>query len=206
MNILCLGSHPDDLEFGAAGTLIKYAKYGHDVYLMLMTKGDVGGKPEVRELEQIESGKIIGVKDIFWGGYRDTKLSVEAQTITEVEKVIKKVQPDVIFCCCGDDTHQDHRILSLVVKSAARNAGNLLFYETPTTQPSFQPNVFVNIEDVLDKKMQTLKAHSSQVLKTNIYGTSVLDMANSSAIFRGLQARVRYAEGFESTRLFLDIK
>ncbi len=205
MNILCMGPHPDDLEFGVAGTLIKYANKGHNVYLMLMTQGDVGGEPETRRREQTESGVIMGIKEIFWGGFRDTQLRVDAETIGKVEDIFKKVKPEVVFCCCGDDTHQDHRILSLIVKSAARNTGNLLFYETPTTLPSFQPNVFVNIEDVLERKMMTLKAHGSQMLKTNIYGTSILDMANSSAVFRGLQARVRYAEGFESTRLFLNI-
>jgi LmbE family N-acetylglucosaminyl deacetylase len=205
MKVLCIGPHPDDLEFGSAGTLIKYAEAGSEVFLMLMTRGAMGGEPEVRIAEQIESGKIIGVKDIFWGGFKDTKLVADAESIGAVEKIIIQVQPDMIFSPYGEDTHQDHRTLYNIVMSAARNRRNLLLYETPTTAPQFNPNVFVDITQVLNKKVKTLLAHHSQIMKTNIQDTSILDMVTSAANFRGVQARVRYAEGFMSVRLFLEL-
>ena len=205
MNILCIGPHPDDLEFGAAGTLIKYAKAGYDVYLMIMTQGGMGGETETRSVEQAESGKIMGVKNIFWGGYQDTQLKADAETIRVVEDILQKIQPSVILCPFGEDTHQDHRNLAKVVMSASRNSRNLLLYETPTTSPNFNPNIFVDITEVLDRKIKTLLAHRSQLMKTNIRDTSILDMVTSTANFRGVQGRVRYAEGFISVRLFLDI-
>jgi LmbE family N-acetylglucosaminyl deacetylase len=133
MNILCLGPHPDDLEFGAGGTLIKYADAGNDVFLMIMTQGSMGGDPQIRADEQMESAKLIGVKEIFWGGYLDTTLNADSETIKAMEKVLHQVQPAVIFAPWGEDTHQDHRVLWNLVMSAARNSRNLLFYETPTT-------------------------------------------------------------------------
>ncbi|NQS97254.1 MAG: PIG-L family deacetylase [candidate division Zixibacteria bacterium] len=205
MNVLCIGPHPDDLEFGAAGTLIKFIEAGHDVFLMIMTRGGMGGEADIRTAEQIESGAIIGVKEIFWGGYEDTMLKADAETISVVEKVLGKIEPEIIFCPFGDDTHQDHRTLADVVMSASRNSRNLLLYETPTTSPNFWPNVFVDITQVLDRKVQTLLAHRSQIMKTNIRDTSILDMVTSTANFRGVQGRVQYAEGFVSIRLFLDI-
>jgi len=109
-----------------------------------------------------------------------------------------------IFVHYGDDTHQDHRHLATCTVTATRYTRNVLFYEGPTTQ-NFTPTVFVNIGSVLDKKLDALRAHDSQVMKTNIEGLSILDVARSSAHFRGIQGRVRSAEGFVPLRLFINI-
>jgi LmbE family N-acetylglucosaminyl deacetylase len=88
--------------------------------------------------------------------------------------------------------------------TATRYTRNVLFYEGPTTQ-NFTPTVFVNIDSVLEKKMAALKAHSSQVMKTNIEGLSIIDVARASAHFRGIQGRAKNAEGFMPLRLFINI-
>ncbi len=204
MNILCFGPHPDDLEFGVGGTLCKYVDAGHNVYLMIMTSGELGGDSELRIREQEESARIIGAKEVIWGGYRDTQLVTDSQSIRLVEEKIRRIQPMFIFAPYNADTHQDHRNLSSIVLSAARNHRNILFYETPTTTPHFQPNVFVDIGSVLDRKMKALLAHNSQVMKTNITDLPIVEMAASTATFRGLQCRVKSAEGFMSVRYFLE--
>jgi LmbE family N-acetylglucosaminyl deacetylase len=81
---------------------------------------------------------------------------------------------------------------------------NFLFYEGPTTV-NFTPNCFTDIEKVLDKKLACLEAHRSQVAKTNIEDLSILELAVSCANFRGIQARVKYAEAFQSIRLLLNL-
>ena len=204
MKILCLGPHPDDLEIGAGGTLINFARNGHEVYLMILTMGDMGGNPEVRKQEQMRSAEIIGAKEVYWGGYRDTMLVTNAESIRAVEHITKLIEPDYIFSNFEEDTHQDHRNLARIVNSAARNSSNIMFYETPTTAPSFKPNVFADISDVIEQKNGTLNAHASQMMKTNIRETSILEIAKSTAIFRGTQARVRFAEGFMSIRMLLN--
>ena len=204
MKILCLGPHPDDLEIGAGGTLVNFARNGHEIFLLVLTRGDMGGESEIRLHEQENSAKIIGAKDLFWGGYRDTMLIANSESISAVENIIKLIEPDYIFSNFEEDTHQDHRALARIVNSAARNSSNILFYETPTTAPSFKPNVFADISHVMDAKIETLNAHESQMMKTNIRDTSILEIAKSTAIFRGTQARARYAEGFMSVRMFLN--
>ena len=49
MNILAIGAHPDDIEFGCGGTLLKYSENGHKVYMLVLSKGDKGGTPAVRQ-------------------------------------------------------------------------------------------------------------------------------------------------------------
>jgi LmbE family N-acetylglucosaminyl deacetylase len=204
MNILAIGAHPDDIEIGCGGTLIKYAEHGHRVHLMVLTKGEQGGRRGARWKEQDASARIMGTRRIFWGQYGDTKISVDRRLIQQIERVINQVDPLFIFVHYGDDTHQDHRHLSTCTVTATRYTRNVLFYEGPTTQ-NFTPTVFVNIDSVLDKKLRALRAHDSQVMKTNIEGLSILDVARSSAHFRGIQGRVRNAEGFVPLRLFINI-
>lgn len=205
MNILAVGPHPDDIEIGCAGTLVRYALREHDVFLLVLTTGEMGGEPEIRRKEQIKAAEIIGAKDIFWGGFIDTELLDQGNKIIHIiENYIKKIQPDFIFVNFFDDTHQDHRIVNQSVLSAARYVKNVMFYEVPTTN-NFIPNVFVDIASMLDKKLEALEAHASQVMKTNIQDLSIIDIARSSAQFRGVQGRVPLAEGFVSERLFITI-
>ena len=202
--ILAIGAHPDDIEFGCGGTIIKYTERGHRLFLHIMTEGGFGAETTTRVQEQEASKAILGAKDIFWGGYEDTHLVVDIELIGKIERIIKKVKPDFIFCNFPDDTHQDHRHLSQAVMSATRYIRNVLFYEGPTTQ-NFKPHVFVDISDTLDKKIEALKAHKSQVMKTNIEDLSIVEVARSSANFRGIQGRVKFAEAFHSLRLFINI-
>ena len=118
---------------------------------------------------------------------------------------IRKLRPDFIFVNFFDDTHQDHRTVNRSVLSAARYVRNVMFYEVPTTN-NFTPNIFVDIGSVFELKLEALKAHSSQVMKTNIPDLSIIDIARSSAHFRGVQGRISLAEGFVSERLFIDIE
>lgn len=203
-NILAIGAHPDDIEFGCGGALAKYARKDHRLFLLVMTGGGLGGSQSVRTEEQKVSGEILGAEKIFWGGYEDTHLIVDVELISKIEAVIAEVKPDFIFCNFPDDTHQDHRHLAQAIMSATRYIRNVLFFEGPTTQ-NFNPQVFVDISDTLDKKVEALQAHRSQVMKTNIEDLSIVEVARSSANFRGIQGRVKFAEAFHSLRLFINI-
>ncbi len=183
---------------------MKYAREGHRVYLMVLTDGGQGGGSQERRAEQLASGKILGAQEVFWGGHRDTELSVSRETIQQVEEVVKKVDPAFIFVNYTDDTHQDHRHLATCTVTATRYTRNVLFYETPTTQ-NFSPTVYVDIDGLLEDKVNCLKAHASQVEKTNIEGLSILEVARASALFRGIQGRVRAAEAFVPLRLFINV-
>ena len=204
MRILAIGAHPDDIEFGCGGTLIKYAQQGHDVFLLVMTDGGAGGVGRIRRLEQQAARDILGVSKLYWGEYPDTAIPLNRESIQRVERVILDVRPDFIFVHSQDDTHQDHRHLSVATITATRYTRNVLLYEGPTTQ-NFSPNVFVDIDGVLKNKIAALQAHESQVTKTNIEGMNILDIVQSLAHFRGIQGRVKNAEAFVPLRLFINI-
>ncbi len=205
MNILAIGPHPDDIEFGCGGSLIKYAQAGNSVYLMILTDGSFGGNSEIRKREQEESAKFIGAKGLFWGGYQDTELGCSRELIIKIDNVIAEVKPDMVLFNFWADVHQDHRAGAQAAVSATRYIKEVLFYEVPSTQ-HFEPDIFVDIQDVLDKKLQLLGLHASQVHKTRIENLTIQESARSCANFRGFQGRVRYAEGFKSVRMLREIK
>jgi len=205
MNILAIGPHPDDIEIGCGASLAKFSAKGHLVYIFVATDGAAGGDVQVRRREQENSARIMGVSEIYWGGYQDTEITVDRNTISAVEQTIHQVNPDMILVNYHDDTHQDHRNVATITNSATRYIHNVLFYETPTTQ-NFMPNVYVDIgADFLSTKIQALRAHASQINRTNIANLSIIQVAESSAHFRGVQARVACAEAFQSLRLFINI-
>ena len=205
MNILAIGAHPDDIEYGCAGTLIKYREQGHRIFLMVVTDGSCKGDSEERRSEQLESARIMGAEDVIFAGYRDTELTCSRDLIMAIEDVARKLQPDFGFVPYPDDTHQDHRALAQAAIPASRSIiKNVLYFEGLSSQ-NFNPTVYVDIGDVLQSKLACLEAHKSQVMNTYIQDMSIVDVARSAAHFRGIQGRVKHAEAFVSVRLFVNI-
>lgn len=205
MNILAIGPHPDDIEFGCGGTLIRYIKAGHKVYFLVLTDGSYGGKKHVRMKEQKDVIKFIGASGLFLGGYKDTELEVNRPLITKIDKVLDEVRPDVVFINYEDDVHQDHRAAAKAGISATRYVKEVLFYEVPTTR-RFEPDMFVDIRYALDKKLKLLELHASQIDKTRVKNLTIIEMAEACATFRGFQGRVKYAEGFKALRVMREIR
>jgi len=204
MNILAIGAHPDDIEFGCAGALIKYAKAGHQVFLLVLTDGAFGGDPGTRRNEQAQAAQKIGIQQLIWGNFRDTELTESRELILKIEEIIAQVNPDIVFLNYKEDIHQDHRAASLAGVSATRYIKEVFFFEVPTTT-HFEPDVFVDIQNVLEDKLEVLKIHSSQIDKTRVRNLTILESAQACATFRGYQGRVKYAEGFKALRVLKEI-
>lgn len=200
--VLAIGSHPDDIEYGCGGTLRRYVNMGCDVHALILTCGEQGGAAEVRRKEQSASAKILGLTKVHWGAFEDTRMPFYERVIPAIEKTVKEVRPHTVFVHHGKDTHQDHRHVSTCTVVAARNVPNVLFFEGPTTY-GFEPSVFVDIRDSIKEKFRSLSCHRSQVMKTNVELQSIVDIARATAVFRGTQCRMSYAEAFCSLRMFL---
>jgi LmbE family N-acetylglucosaminyl deacetylase len=204
MNILAIGAHPDDIEYGCGGALLKLAAHKHNnIYLFVATHGEFGGEADVRIKEQEKAAELLGAKEIFWGGFMDTRLEVGRELIGRIEEVEQKCKPDLIFVNYPDDEHQDHRYLTESTVVAARYCKKVLFYEDYTCR-NYQPHTFVDISDVLEDKIKLLKVHKSQVERDYPTSLDMVESVKAVANFRGFQAKVKYAEGFYALRYLLD--
>lgn len=204
MNILAIGSHPDDIEFGCGGTLLKYSRLGHNVSLMVITDGSCGADGHLRMEEQEKSARFMGAKNIIWGGLTDTQVVDNHELILKIEDVVKKTSPDIVFLNYFDDVHQDHRAVAQAGLSATRYIKEVLFYEVPTTM-HFEPDIFVDIHEVLEEKVKLLSIHASQIHRTKVNNLSILESFQACATFRGYQGRIRSAEGFKALRVLRSI-
>ena len=202
MKILCFGAHPDDIEFGCGAALCAFARRGCSIHLYVATLGEVGGAGETRRREQECVARALHA-ELTWGPFEDTQLLVGRALIEALEVQIRRVRPDLVFTHFQRDTHQDHQNLSRAVITASRHIQNVLFFEGPTTF-DFTPLVFMDIGRNLPAKLRLLRMHRSQIHNTNIPNLSILEVAKSTAVYRGYQYRVKYAEGFMPQRFSLD--
>jgi len=200
ISILAIGAHPDDIEYGCAATLSRFAARGDDVYIHILTDGRHGGDIITRKKEQMKSAAIMGIKEIFWGDYEDTKLPFQDSIINDIQKIVDDIKPVFVFIHDPNDTHQDHRYVTSCVISATRYIPNVLYYEGPSTV-HFDPDVFVNIQSLIALKFRCLRAHRSQVMRTNVFQQSIIDVAKATAIFRGEYCHQKYAEAFKALRM-----
>lgn len=203
-NILAIGAHPDDVEYGCGGALIKEAKAGNNLFLFIATTGEQAGSSRTRIKEQKEAAQILGVKKIFWGNFKDTRIPNDKRLVEVIDRIIKRIEPEEIYVNDLNDSHQDHRALAQGVVAASRYSKRVLFYESYTTL-DFQPYIFVDIEDVLKQKLKSLKAHQSQITRPYPTGLDTLESAKSMANYRGFQGKVKYAEGFRALRFLKTI-
>lgn len=100
--VLVVTAHPDDVDFGAGGTIASWAKAGISVTYCIVTDGDAGGSdpgvpreeiPRIRRAEQTAAGEVLGVSDIRFLGYRDGELTVTHELRRDISRVIRQVRP-----------------------------------------------------------------------------------------------------------------
>jgi LmbE family N-acetylglucosaminyl deacetylase len=184
MNVLAIGAHPDDIELGCAGTLIKHVASGDPVTMLVVTMGEVGpGAVSERHLPDCE----VSLREL--------------ELVHLIESAIRQTEATVIYTHGLLDTHQDHRAVALASLGAARHCGRILCYDAPSSY-GFTPTVFTDISDSLEKKVAALQCHTSQV-EASVMASP--ELVRTSAGYRGHQARVPAAEGFMPHRLVLAV-
>ncbi|MFA5005661.1 MAG: hypothetical protein WC561_06035, partial [Candidatus Omnitrophota bacterium] len=139
-------------------------------------------------------------KKLYWADLLDTQVVDNHDLILKIEDVVKATNPDLVFLNFYDDVHQDHRAIAQAGVSATRYIKEVLFYEVPTTQ-HFQPDIFIDLHDLLEDKLKLLSIHASQVNRTKVEDLSILESVQACATFRGYQGRIHLAEGFKALRV-----
>jgi LmbE family N-acetylglucosaminyl deacetylase len=202
MNILAIGAHPDDIELGCGGLLLKAARLGHDVFMYTLTRGSASGDPKERTKEQIESARVIRAKKCWVDNFEDSKLSLTVDLINHIETVVRISKPSVVYTHSTGDTHHDHRAIAQATLEAARFVPNILSYEMPVTK-DFKPHIYYDISDVMEDKISLLGVFRSQQNKMFITSKAVKGLAQ----YRALQSRlsnVDCVESFEVMKLSLN--
>lgn len=202
-SVLAVGAHPDDIELGCGGALAKHVASGDHVTMLVVTRGEVGpGDTAQRVAEQHRAAEVLGVDELLWGeGFADCRVSLqEFELVHLIEDAIEKVSANIVYTHMANDSHQDHRVVSRCTMGAARWVSTIMAYGGPSAV-GFNPTVFIDISDSLDKKVQALMCHVSQAEASEKVSAS---WVRSTAEHYGFLCRRPFAEGFEPVRQVFD--
>ena len=194
---MSIHAHPDDQEFTVGGTLAKWARAGCEIVTVCITSGGAGSNkytpPEmtrealvaIREEEQRDAGRILGVKETIYLGYEDGMLEPSIPLRRELTRLIRRHRPEAVLT--GDPTvryygttymnHPDHRAAADVALDAVfPSAGTRLIFPELLAEGlephevrqvyihgAERPDTYVDIAETLDVKVAALRAHKSQM-------------------------------------------
>jgi LmbE family N-acetylglucosaminyl deacetylase len=193
---MAIGAHPDDIELGCGGLLLKAARHGHNIFMYTLTRGGASGDPNSRVRELISSAEFIGAKKLWIDDLEDTKLYIVHEIINRIEFFINECEADVIYTHSVSDTHHDHRAVAESTIEAGRYAPNILAYEIPVTK-DFKPQVYYDISDVLDDKLKLANLFISQKDKRFIQSNALRGLAEYRALQSRLNSSITAVEAFE---------
>ncbi len=223
LDILVFGAHPDDVEIGLGGTLIKHARMGYKCGIVDITAGESGsnGTPEVRRAEALKAAEIMGMAMRDCLGFPDARLQVNEDSLRGVIEVIRRYKPKVVIGPYRKDKHPDHLRASQLVREAAHLSGLRRYpadgepHRPPVVGEFFlavydEPSFIIDTSDVYETKIEALYAHQSQFGMVEDTETLVNDprfvrMIQSRDQYVGSLIQVLYAEGlYMEQKLALD--
>ena len=209
MNILILAAHPDDESVGMGGTIKKLSKK-NNIHLCVLTEGvsaQYNDKKMILERKNAckKSGKILGIKNYTFVDFPDMKLdSVSHLEINrELEKIIKKFNPKIVYTTSRHDINKDHQIVFestlVVTRPQSSNVKQVFSYETTgMTISQFLPTVFEDISKEFKYKIKSFRMYKSE-LRPFPHPRSLKAIENL-AIQRGVESGTKKAEAFELIR------
>jgi LmbE family N-acetylglucosaminyl deacetylase len=223
---LAVYAHPDDPEVACAGTLARWARAGAEVHLVVCTLGDKGSADpgtdpaalaERRAGEVAAAAAVLGLAGVVRLGYPDGEIANDAGLRERLVGEIRRVRPEAVLSpdptavFFGDTyvNHRDHREVGWAVLDACspaaasplyfRSAGPAHQVRALYLSGTLEPDVWVDVTDTLDAKVEALRCHRSQLGDDGV--ELVGDVLRRRAAEAGRQAGVPYAEGYRRVRL-----
>ena len=223
--VLVVTAHPDDVDFGAGGTIAQWTAKGIEVACCIATNGDQGGEdpdlprdqmPVIRQREQRAAGAILGVTDIEFLNYRDGWLEPTIELRKKIVKAIRRVKPDRMIIQSPERnwdrlgaSHPDHMAAGEAAIQAvypdARNRFAFMELLDEGLEPwrvkevwvtsMITPNHYIDITETFPKKMAALHAHESQTAHNSELEKMVREWGERNAAAAGLPEG-RIAEAF----------
>ncbi len=228
LDLLFIVAHPDDVELGAAGTILKHKKEGKTVGIIDLTRGELGtrGTAETRKQEASDASQILGLDVRENLGIRDGFFKNDEEHQLKVIAAIRKYQPEIIVTNAYHDRHPDHGRACDLVNDSCFLAGlqkietqdngvvqkphrpRLLLHLIQDTY--IKPDIVIDISDFMDKKLEAIRAYKTQFFvdgininepQTYISNPAFMDLIVGRTREYGRSIQVDHAEGFLSKKI-----
>jgi bacillithiol biosynthesis deacetylase BshB1 len=226
LDVLAIGAHPDDVELGCSGILIKEVKRGKKVGIVDLTQGELGtrGTVETRYQEAADAAKIMGVQVRENLKMRDGFFVNDEAHQMQLIAALRKYKPEIVIGNILEDRHPDHGKAGNLIYDACFLSGltqvktkdehgaeqekwrpkYLLHY---LQDRFYEPNIIVDVTDVWEQRMESIKAYKTQFHniesnepQTYISSPAFIEALVSRARLLGKRIGVQFAEGFVSKK------
>ncbi len=218
MKILVISVHPDDETLGCGGTILKHKDNGDEIYWLILTKADKSVEfteefVAKRKMEIKIVSNQYGFKQTINLGFNTTKLhQVDFNNLIDIiSATIKDIKPQIIYMNNRSDIHTDHQVAAKAILSCTKSfrypfIEKILMYEcisetemaAPLPENMFIPNVYSDISNYIEKKVDIMKIYKSEVQNPPMPRS--LENIRALARYRGASCGVDYAEAFMLVR------
>lgn len=175
--VLVIAAHPDDELLGCGGTVALHTRAGDAVTSVIVCEGEslrygAGGVGQVDHVRR--AAATLGVRDVRTLGFADQRLDTHTlvDIITPLEKIVKEIQPEMVYCQYGGDVNRDHQLLFQAILVAIRPtvraiAGVYAFDTASSTEwaypRTFTADTWVDITETLDTKLAAMACYESEI-------------------------------------------
>jgi len=231
VDVLVFGAHPDDVELGCGGTVIKLVEQGKKVGIVDLTRGALGtrGTTQSRRVECENATKILGIAVRDNMNFKDGFFKDDEAHKLALIKKIREYCPEIVIANAPTDRHPDHERASQIVVDACFLSGlekvntkqkvwrpKAIFHYIQFNH--LQPDLVIDISRQMEKKIEAVKAYKTQFYNSDSKETETiiskkgfLESVKYRAQDLGRQANCEYAEGFIAHQMlkvdsFFDIK
>ena len=219
MKVLAIGAHPDDIEIGIAGMTAQWTKEKIEVVYVDLTRAELSsnGDIETRQQEASAADSLLGVRRINLG-FLDRGIDGSAEQLEAIVSLIRRERPTHLIYPYEVDRHPDHAACAHLVTEALFNAGirkylpDLDAYRPDSVYQYMinayvEPDVCVDISDMIEVKKQALQCYASQFTPVNGVQTPLTDAYVERVVARerhfGSLIGVSYAEGLKRVRPYV---
>lgn len=225
-DVLVITPHPDDAEFGVAGTVVQWIRQGKVVVYIVCTNGDKGTdnfniKPEelakIREKEQLNAAKVLGVKDVIFLRYPDQSLEDTPEFRKKIVRLIRMYRPEIVVTSDPYRRyiwHRDHRIVGQVILDAIFPCARDIWAYPDLLEEGFKPhkvkeiwfwasediNYRSNITQTFDLKLKALSCHKSQIKES--FSSEMEKWLCEQARSMAEREKFKLAEGFHRVEIW----
>ena len=226
LDILAIGSHPDDVELGCSGTLINEVRRGKKVGILDLTQGELGtrGSIETRYREAADAAKIMGIHVRENMKMRDGFFRNDEAHQMQLVSVLRKYRPEIVISNILEDRHPDHGRGGWLTYDACFLSG---LRQVPSVDADgraqekwrpklllhyiqdrfYEPDIIMDVSDVWEQRMEAIQAYKTQFYdpestepQSYLSNPDFLDAITARGRLLGKRIGVKYGEGFVSKK------
>jgi LmbE family N-acetylglucosaminyl deacetylase len=232
--VLAIGAHPDDMDFGASGTLAKLISEGWKAYLIICTDGSRGSDDPtmtharlaaIRKKEQEASGKTLGIKKIYFLKHADTQLVADLKLKEEIVRIVRTVKPEIVITL--DPTfhysssfssnigfsfinHTDHRAAGLASMDAvfplSRDRLTFLEHEKEGLKPHKASELWLISFDKFNHVVDISKNIDKKIEALSLHKSQFKDFSKAEKMIRERAEKLGKSQGYKFAESFIRLK